>query len=139
MQKNTFKFLLIDDDTDDHELFQIALQEADPEIACLTANNGSEGLELLTTGAVLPDCIFLDLNMPLMGGRECLAHLKQDTRFQKIPVVIYSTSSDPKDRAETLRLGASDFITKPSKISDLTAFLNDFIVAYLHPQSSTHL
>jgi CheY-like chemotaxis protein len=124
---NTPVYLLVDDDEDDHELFTIALEEADPAIRCISAFNGQQALEMLGEGAVLPDFIFLDLNMPLMGGKECLAHLKADPRFSGIPVVIFSTSSDQQDRAETAALGAVDFITKPAKISELTELLNNFI------------
>ena len=131
MQK-TLTFFLVDDDDDDHELFQIALEAADPSIRCVTAMNGQEALDMLQNPALSPDYIFLDLNMPLMGGRECLAELKRNPDLSGIPVVIFSTSSDPKDREETRMLGAVDFITKPSKIYELTALLNTFIVNQHH-------
>jgi len=128
MMQKQLLFFLIDDDDDDHELFQIALESADPAIKCVTAMNGQQALSMLKSGEVKPDFIFLDLNMPLMGGRECLIELKKDAALSTIPVVIFSTSSDPKDREETRLLGAIDFITKPSKIYELTAILNDFLV-----------
>ena len=120
-------FFLIDDDEDDHELFQIALEAAEPSVNCVTAVNGQQGLTMLRNKAVEPDFIFLDLNMPLMGGKECLAELKKDKHLSQIPVVIFSTSSDPRDREETSLLGAIDFMTKPSKIYELTAVLKDFL------------
>ena len=134
--QNTLMFLLIDDDTDDHELFQIALKDADPDISCLTETNGTRGLEFLRSGAPLPDCIFLDLNMPMMGGRECLVKLKEDPVLREIPVVICSTSSNPNDKTETLALGAVDFITKPTRMSEMTNLLYRFISAHLHPQTA---
>jgi len=131
MQK-TLTFFLVDDDEDDHELFQIALEAADPTIQYVTAMNGQEALDMLQDPDLVPDYIFLDLNMPLMGGRECLVELKKNPELKSIPVVIFSTSSDPKDKEETQLLGAVDFITKPSKIYELTALLNTFIVNQHH-------
>jgi CheY-like chemotaxis protein len=120
-------FFLVDDDEDDQELFQIALEDANPEIRLVTAGNGSEALKMLERGEVVPDYIFLDLNMPLMDGKECLSQLKANPELSGIPVVIFSTSSDQRDKADTQRLGAIDFITKPPSISMLTTLLKDFI------------
>jgi len=128
----TISFFLVDDDEDDQELFQLALEEADPEIQLITANNGHEALEMLEQDRVQPDYIFLDLNMPRMGGKECLIALKDNPLLAGIPVVIFSTSSDPLDRSETERLGAIDFMTKPSRISELTQLLAKFIEEQVH-------
>jgi CheY-like chemotaxis protein len=120
-------FFLVDDDEDDQELFQIALEEADPEIRLVVAANGSEALKMLERAEVVPDYIFLDLNMPLMDGKECLAQLKASPSLSAIPVIIFSTSSDHRDKSDTQRLGAIDFITKPPSISALTLLLKNFI------------
>ena len=127
MQK-TITFFLIDDDEDDHEFFIIALEDADKDVVSVTAKNGREALDMLNSGQVNPDYIFLDLNMPQIGGLECLTELKKSPGLSHIPVIIFSTSSDPKDKESTLSLGAIDFITKPSKLSELTALLNAFMV-----------
>ena len=118
--------LLIDDDEDDRDFFQFALEDINKNIAYSGVESGYEGLDLLNKG-LLPDYIFLDLNMPAMSGRECLIELKKNPSLSHIPVVIFSTSSDPHDKQETQQLGAIDFITKPSKTSDLVKALNDFI------------
>jgi CheY-like chemotaxis protein len=132
MAKKTPTFFLIDDDEDDRELFQLALQNADPDIRLLTANNGVKALELLENGTVRPDYIFLDLNMPLMGGTECLTCLKQNPLLSHIPVIIFSTSSDETDREILRQIGAADFMTKPSRISELATLLNHFIEHQIH-------
>src|SRR4051812_41958395 len=113
-------FLIIDDDEDDRELFGIALENADPSIKLIGAARGSDALDMLKNRNVVPDYIFLDLNMPQMSGRECLMELKRQEDLAKIPVIIFSTSSDPRDIKETGQLGAIDFITKPPKTSELT-------------------
>lgn len=129
---NPKTFFLVDDDEDDRELFGLALEEADASILLLTANSGAEALHMLTRERLRPDTIFLDLNMPMMDGKECLAELKNDPQTRDIPVIIFSTSSDPSDRLETARLGAVDFITKPSSIIELTRLLVQFTGNSVH-------
>ncbi|MCW3075796.1 MAG: phoB [Bacteroidetes bacterium] len=120
-------FFLIDDDEDDRDLFQMALEDMSEEIEFTSAKNGIVGLNTLKENKIKPDFIFLDLNMPEMSGRECLAELKSNEITKSIPVVIFSTSSDAHDIAETNKMGAIDFITKPSKVSELTSSLTHFL------------
>lgn len=112
--------LLIDDDEDDKEIFCIALSEVDPEIKCLTAIDAIEALHLLRDPSFIPDYIFLDLNMPLMSGKECLIEIKKLPHLRETPVIIFTTSASQKDVLDTQDLGAASFITKPPLISTLT-------------------
>lgn len=130
--KKALVFLLIDDDEDDRELFQIALKEVENDVQYMDATGGLEALQMLRTNETLPDFIFLDLNMPRMSGRECLIEIKNDPRLSSIPVIIFSTSNDPRDVEETKQMGAIEFITKPEKTSKLTRLLSDFIINQLH-------
>ena len=113
------KVLLIDDDKDDQLFFLDAIQEIDKLVTCDLADNGKKGIEKLTTNPPPPDIIFLDLNMPVMNGFECLTYLQMDVEFKKIPVVVFTTSSNPNDKEKAKKLGAKLFVTKPS---DFTAF-----------------
>ena len=110
--KNIF---LVDDDVDDQLFFTDALKDIDSSISCSIANNGKEALEYLNKLTMLPEILFLDLNMPFMNGYECLSKLKNEVRFSRIPVVIFTTSSDPKDAEITHQLGAEVFLSKPSE------------------------
>ena len=112
--------LLVDDDDDDKEIFCLALAEADPSIQCYIASDGIEALEMLSNTAFTPEYIFLDLNMPLMSGKECLVEIKKRPHLEKTSVIIFSTSASQKDIEDTIELGASSFITKPPLISTLT-------------------
>lgn len=123
MQKHITCFL-VDDDIDDIEIFNIALQELDDDIEFFSANNGTEALKMLDKNPTfIPDFIFLDLNMPLMSGKQCLTEIKKVQRLKDVPVVIYSTSSSERDIEETKRLGAAHFLTKPSSITALSESL----------------
>lgn len=117
-------FLLVDDDPDDVFLFGEVLHNINPSIEFRTAANGQEALDMLKSSASLPDLIFLDLNMPRMGGVECLAILKADAVLKDVPVIIYTTSSQSKDIEETIQKGAVCFITKPSNMKELTEILS---------------
>ena len=118
--KKSRVIMIIDDDEDDVELFCDALKEIDHDIQCVSASNGEEALSRLSTGeGPLPDYIFLDLNMPRLNGKQCLKRLKVNSKFQNIPVVIYSTSKSKEDMEETRQLGAVHFLTKPNRINDL--------------------
>ena len=110
---------LIDDDIDDQEFFTEALKDVDPNIKCQVASSCDEGLELLNNSPVIPDYIFLDLNMPKVDGKKCLLELKKNARVKDIPVIIYSTSSLKKDIDETKAMGAVYFLTKPAAFREL--------------------
>lgn len=114
--KNIF---LTEDDSDDREFFTEALNEIDPEINCHFAQNGKETLTKLRETNLLPDVLFLDLNMPLMNGLECLSKIKNDKRLSQLPVVIFTTSQNPDDVQATHQLGANVFLNKPANIRDL--------------------
>ena len=108
------RFLVIDDDSDDRELFSEALASVDPEIVCDQANDGAEALRRLTSqDGDKPDIVFLDINMPVMNGWQFLTRLKSEELYKNIPVIVYTTSSNLKDRQIADDLGALCFITKP--------------------------
>ena len=116
----TLNFFLVDDDTDDILLFKDVLKEVNPSIIFNSAEDGQQAIQFLkTNNSHLPDVIFLDLNMPRMDGKQCLAEIKRDERLHKIPVIIYTTSSQSKDIEESIQKGALCFITKPSNIKEL--------------------
>lgn len=115
--------MLIDDDEDDQHIFLSALKELTLSIVCHVASNGRKALEHLNSGAVKPELIFLDLNMPVMNGQQFLQLIKQDAALKKIPVIIFSTSSNPVTIEEVMELGARDFITKPDHFDQLREIL----------------
>ena len=116
----THKILMIvDDDKDDRFFFRSAIRKKNPSYECIEAVNGADALKQLRQLTVLPDFIFLDLNMPKMDGRECLKELKKDKALQKIPVIIYSTSEYKVDINVAKELGADFFLTKLSDIYPL--------------------
>ncbi len=117
--------LLIDDDVDDHEIFSMALEDAGLSVELISEYSAPAALDRLCSAARLPDIIFLDLNMPKIGGKQCLAEIRKKEHLKAIPVVIYSTSADIRDLIETKELGATAYVVKSSKLDDLIAALSD--------------
>jgi len=117
--------LFVDDDIDDQEIFSFAVRGLNKPISLVTAGDGLEALEILKADKTfIPDCIFLDLNMPRMNGKECLPELRKLPWLKEVPIIIYTTSSEERDKLETRRLGASDFMTKESSIEGLKTALD---------------
>jgi CheY-like chemotaxis protein len=122
--------LIVDDDEDDRDLFSEALNQIDPSITCSMAKDGEEALRMLKLHRVRkPDMIFLDLNMPRINGIQCLKELKNDFALCNIPVVIYTTSKLKADKEITAKLGAVDFISKPTSFTILVSTLKTVLVA----------
>lgn len=116
--------LLIDDDADDRELFDEALQEVGPHIRFESAGNGQMAFEMLELKKQdLPDLIFLDINMPVIDGWQCLSILKNNEAFKHIPVIIYSTSAPDGAQETAIRLGALSYVLKPSQFNELKKML----------------
>ncbi|MBO9152361.1 response regulator [Chitinophaga sp. GCM10012297] len=125
--KQKLSCLLIDDDRDDQEIFKLALHDVNEDVFCQTADDGIKGLHMLQTDASFtPSYIFLDLNMPRMTGKDCLSAIKSNPLLASIPVVIYSTSSDPKDIQDTKDLGAADYVVKQYSIASLKEILRRY-------------
>jgi CheY-like chemotaxis protein len=103
---------LVEDDDDDQELFLMALREITDATLFAIANNGREAIERLQKAPTLPAVIFMDIQMPIMDGMECLSKMANDPLMNAIPVVMLSSEIRLKDRA--LQLGAMAFIKKPN-------------------------
>jgi CheY-like chemotaxis protein len=121
-----------DDDQDDRDFFSEAFMEIDRSIICHTVSDGRKLLSSLGDANTLPDVIFLDINMPIMNGRECLAELKKDDRFREIPVIIYTTTSDYSEVKALYKLGAEGYIQKPDSLQRLTNVLSNFRNLFLN-------
>lgn len=115
--------LLIDDDEDDREIFGIALRQLDDQNTYLAVSSGRDAVKMLSRDGVRPDLIFLDINMPVMAGKDCLAALRQIDRLKDVPIYMYTTSFHVPDRDVYLSLGALEVLNKPTRISDLVKML----------------
>lgn len=121
------RLFIIDDDTEDQEILMEALKEVDPTIVCHTAINGEDAFRQLANFIVLPDLIFLDLNMPKLNGKQVLKELKGSDGVTDVPVIMYSTSFAPRDIDEIKQIGAAFHLLKPSRFDDLCNALKNIL------------
>ncbi len=114
------KVLLADDDQDDRLFFKDALDELAVSADLVTVNNGVQLMAFLQhQGGEKPDILFLDLNMPLKNGFDCLTEIKQTAALKNLPVIIFSTSFDEAVVDVLYEKGAHSYIQKPVEFSDL--------------------
>ena len=128
-EPDAFVILLAEDEPADAHLVKAALAEARILADLHHVQDGREVLEFLRrqgprfATAPRPSLILLDLNMPRMDGRECLAALKADSALRDIPVVVLTTSEVERDVAISYNLGASGYITKAMDIEEFISTL----------------
>ncbi len=116
--------LLADDDLDDCLIFREALEELPVSVDLQVVNDGQELMQFLVKKTeTLPTVLFLDINMPLKNGVECLAEIKNNENLRDLPVVIYSTSYDEKVINTLYNNGAWHYIRKPSEFSKIKEVL----------------
>jgi len=109
-----FEILLADDDADDRSLFEEALLEAAIPAKLTSVENGQQFSDFISLiiDPPPPDIIFLDINMPYKNGKTCLQEIRKNEKFNKVPIIMFSTSSHPKDIEETFSNGANRYIFK---------------------------
>lgn len=119
---------LAEDDEDDRELFTSAMSEIFPETIVNTSNDGLHLLNALSNKALpLPEAIFLDINMPLMNGFDCIRNLKSIDKYKTLPVVVLSTSAMQADIDFMYSAGAAYYLVKPDSYHELKSLLFDII------------
>lgn len=119
---------LADDDEDDRLFFTDAFSELKIDTKVNTFNDGVELMNYLNnTESILPNILFLDLNMPRKNGVECLLEIKENERFNDIAIAIYSTSSSEEHIEETFVNGANIYIKKPSDFNTLKKILSEVV------------
>ena len=118
--------LYVDDDPEDIEIFVEAVKEADPSMKCLVAQNGRHAMDILNADLV-PDFVFLDINMPVINGRVLLAEIRKEKKFRDIPVIMYSTAMSSQEIEEYKAMGANHFLIKRNHFQDLVDALVEIL------------
>ncbi|WP_036146018.1 response regulator [Maribacter sp. Hel_I_7] len=122
------RILLVDDDEDDRQFFADALEGIELNTDLHQLENGKSCMEyLLSDTDNTPDLVFLDLNMPIMNGFECLEAIRRTPHLKDLLVAIYSTSSAERDIEETFEKGANIYIKKPSSFTELKKSLKQVV------------
>jgi CheY-like chemotaxis protein len=125
--------LFVDDDSDESYLFNEALEHSGLQIELSQARNGNDLLNVLVDQPI-PDLIFMDINMPYKDGFEALAEIKNREEYNKIPVVIYSTTKNSESINKCYEKGANLFIVKPNDFDGMVSVVKKvFTVDWKNP------
>ena len=117
--------LCIDDDQDDLDLFREAVKITGSSHNCLVASNAKEGLKMLET--IKPDLIFLDINMPGVGGWELVKIIRTNRELDEVPVYMLSTTRNAAELEMYTRIGASRCLLKPNSFHELCEIFRNVI------------
>ncbi len=113
-----FEVLLVEDDAADIDLTQEALLESKLHVRLNAVRSGADALTYLHQrapfeDAILPDLIFLDLNLPGMSGKEIIQVIRSEKELCHIPIAVLTTSQAQQDIDDSYRLGANCYVSKP--------------------------
>jgi CheY-like chemotaxis protein len=124
MQSDPKHILMADDDPDDIEMFQSAVDETCSALQLTVATDGEKFLALLSKSPK-PYAIFLDLNMPIITGKECLLEIRTKNEYDDVPIVIFSTSAQKSEIDFCLKNGANNYLTKPSSYAGIKSIVDN--------------
>ncbi|OQP67645.1 response regulator [Niastella populi] len=117
--------ILADDDEDDCLLFQDVILDLHIIANIITVQNVEKLLQILANNSnEVPEVIFLDMNMPLRDGMECLKEIRKTPHLKNVPVIMISTSSHSQTVEEAFNEGANLFIRKPDSFKKFRSILN---------------
>ena len=140
--------LMVEDDPAEANLVRIACADLLHNIDLVVLGDGEAAIRYIDGSfehfdAPIPDLILLDLNLPGVDGFEVLRHLKSGSRMKSVPVIVFSTTQDPRHIRAAYEQMASCFIGKPRDLDDYTRVCQSihafwFRTATLAPASATH-
>lgn len=122
--------VLVDDDSDDRQIFDEALSEIISEYELKSFADGRLFISHLTeenNQNPLPDIVFLDINMPIVDGLETLEIIRTQLHINEVPVIMYSTSCIDSDVEKAFNAGANAYLTKPTNFKKLKSVLRKVI------------
>ncbi|MEH1938875.1 MAG: response regulator [Nostoc sp.] len=139
--------LVVEDSNEDFRMLQRLMRHMSVQNPIHRCTNGDEVLDFLyqqgndayakdedlpnSKVALRPSVILLDLNLPGIDGRDILDRLKQDKSFKGIPIVVFTTSSNPKDIELCYQKGANGYMVKPMDAQELKKTIQAFVDYWL--------
>ncbi len=127
MSVRNLKIAFVDNDQDDRWLFEEALEELSIKCTLKVFKTGKEFMNELNTSQEKPDIIFLDLNMPVKSGFDCLKEIQQNESFKDINIIVYASHINEEYINTTFDSGANLYIRKPSSFNDIKETLNEVL------------
>ena len=121
--------LCVDDDSDDLQLLNETLCDTYKDFEIVEAHNGRQALDLLQqlkNSGQHPSLIILNINMPVLNGKETLSIIKTDEAFRSIPVVVFTTSGSESDKKFCSLYGV-EMVTKPPGFKAFTMVVHSLM------------
>lgn len=123
--------LLVEDNQDDVALTRLAFKKSQIASRLVVAYDGEEALDFLFCRGKyanrdtddFPAIVLLDLKLPKVDGLEVLKQLRADKRTYRVPIIVLTSSTEEKDQSESRRLGADNYIRKPTGLTSLVGVL----------------
>jgi CheY-like chemotaxis protein len=138
-----FSFVIADDDPDDQYALQKVIWDSNQHHKITSVYNGLQLLEyLFRKGAYkncrdpYPDCIFLDVNMPLMNGMEVLEKIRSTPSLRSLKIHVLTSSNCLEEKTKLLTLGANGFFTKHPEADNLRIIFKDIIMEMIPIKTS---
>jgi two-component system response regulator len=135
-KKQIFSFLIADDDPDDQYLIQKVIKDLGISYSITSVYNGLQLMDYLQRTGMYsnceepkPDCVLLDLKMPLLNGAEALQRIRKNTSLLSLPVFIISEAGSDSERKRLLGLGANGFYTKQAGHSSFLLMVNEILTS----------
>jgi CheY-like chemotaxis protein len=120
--------LVVEDNLGDVLMIRQALAGAGIPITIRVAVDGKQAMEILIARDFTPDLVILDLNIPKLSGLAVLERCHIDA-----PVVVFSSSSDPRDRQSSFELGAKDYVQKPTDLAEYRETVSQMVRSWANP------
>ncbi len=116
MTKERPDILIVEDNLADIAILRSTMKSRGAHLQIEVASDGDEALTILRESR--PRLILLDLNLPRIGGLDCLVAIKSQPHLMDIPVVVWTGSSSPGEISEAYQRGATLFLTKPLRLKE---------------------
>jgi len=119
---------LADDDHDDRSMIKEALENADPDVYVIEAQNGLEVIANIQNAQDLSNSVVIvDMRMPVRNGLEVIRILRNTPRYIQLPIIMMTGSNDEELKIEAIKAGANGFITKPISMNTISIIAVDII------------
>jgi CheY-like chemotaxis protein len=119
--------LIIDDDSDDCTIISDTLRGMIPNVSCVVIESGEAALKYLRQPVIMPQFIFLDINMSGMDGKETLLKIKSMKSYARTRIIMYSGHDDEQEKMIYRKLGANGYINKTGSVDKLKVELQTAI------------
>jgi len=141
INERALNIVIADDDPDDQRLMQTAIAELNINHNTTFVYNGQQLLQYLlkkgpykNSSEPWPDCIFLDLHMPLLTGADALSRIRKSANHEQTPIFIFSSACNNFEEEKLMQMGANGVYTKSTKHLNLKAIMHQILGA-VEPRS----